>query len=71
MLARRIMRFELGAADGLHGGIELFGLGQMGDVAGINHEGGPRRQLADLVDRFIQSGERIRVGRLLEADMAV
>ncbi len=51
--------------------VELVRPGEMGDVAGVNHEGGLVRQSADLVDGLGQSGVRIGIGRLVEADVAV
>ena len=55
----------------LLGVVELGRLRQMGDVAGVDHEGRLDRQRLDLVDGFFQRAERIGVGRLVEADMAV
>ena len=43
----------------------------MRDVAGVNHEGRLLRQRSGLGDRFFERGQRIRIRRLLEADMAV
>src|SRR6201982_2184475 len=43
----------------------------MGDVAGMNHEGGLCPECTHLGDRFLERAEHIRIGRLVEADMAV
>src|SRR5215831_19656185 len=43
----------------------------MGDVAGVNHEGGLCLECTHLGDRFLERAEHIRIGRLVEADMAV
>src|SRR5262245_11642330 len=43
----------------------------MGDVAGVNHEGGLCPECTHLGDRFLERAEHIWIGRLVEADMAV
>ena len=48
MFSRHIMHVELGGADQLIRVVELVRPGEMGDVAGVNHEGGLHRQSADL-----------------------
>ncbi len=53
------------------GGVELVGSGQVGDVAGMQHEGGLDRKGADLGHGFAQGGDRVGIGGLLEADVAV
>ena len=47
------------------------GFRQMCDVAGVDHEGRLPRQRFDLADRLLERGDRVRVGGLVEADMAV
>ena len=71
VLARRVMRVEPGLADQLMRVVEFLGLGEMGDVAGVQHEGGLGRQRLDLANRLFQRGARVRIGGLGEADMAV
>jgi hypothetical protein len=71
VLARDVMHVELDLADDLIGIVELVGLGKMGDVAGMNHEGRLGRHRLHLGDGLAQRAECIRVGRLAEADMAV
>ena len=71
MFSRHVMHVEPGGADQLIRVVELVRLGEMGDVAGVNHEGGLVRQSADLADGLGQSGVRIGIGRLVEADVAV
>ena len=43
----------------------------MRDVAGVDHERRLDRHRLDLVDGFLQRAERVGIGRLVEADMAV
>ncbi len=43
----------------------------MGDVASVNDERGFDRHCLNLGDGFAQRGERIRVRRLIEADVAI
>ena len=43
----------------------------MGDVAGVDHEGGLDRKAVHLIDRFLQGPERIWIGRLAETYMAI
>src|SRR5208337_3820321 len=71
VLAWHVMNIELGFADGFFGIVELHGLRKMGDIAGVDHEGGPDWKVAHLADRFLQSSQRVGVGRFVEADMAV
>jgi hypothetical protein len=71
VLARHVMHVELGLRDDALGVVELGGLRQMGDVAGVDHEGRLHRHRLDLVDRLLERAERVRIGRLVEADMAV
>src|SRR5579863_4878260 len=71
MLARHIVNIESGAGNDFLGIVELRGLRQMRDVAGMDHEGRLFRRGADLADRFRQSLGRIWVGRLIEAEVAV
>src|SRR5208337_2765552 len=54
VLARRVMDVELGALDHLQRVIELVRLRGVGDVAGMNHEGGIARHRQDLVDRRVE-----------------
>ena len=65
------MDVEPALADDLGRVVELLRLGEMGDVAGVDHEGGLARQRGDLVDRLLQGRARVGVGGLVEADMAV
>jgi len=67
------MDVELGLTDQLVGIVEFVGLGEMGDIARMDHEGRARLhcQFLDLADGFAQRAERVRVGRFVEADMAV
>src|SRR5947209_14010687 len=57
--------------DQLVGVVEFLLFGEMADVAGVNHEGWLLRQRLDLRDRLAQRRQCVRIGRLVEADMAV
>jgi hypothetical protein len=63
VLAEDIMDIELGFADDPFRIVELPGLRKMGDVAGVDHEGGLDRKSVHLIDRFLQGSERIGIGR--------
>ena len=65
------MDVELGLTDQLVGIVEFVGLGEMGDIAGMDHEGRVRLEFLDLADGLAKRAERIRIGRFIEADMAV
>ena len=71
MLAGNVVNVELGLTDQLVGIVEFVGLGEMGDIAGMDHEGRARLQRLDLADGLAKRAERIRIGRFIEADMAV
>ena len=71
VLARHVMHVELGLRDDAVGIVEFLDLRQMGDVAGVDHERRLFRHRLDLVDGLLQRAERIGIGRLVEADMAV
>src|SRR6201988_3636787 len=43
----------------------------MGDIAGVNDEGWLDRKRIDLVQRFLERADSVRVRRLVEPDMAV
>jgi len=61
----------LDALEELIGRVELGRLGEMRDVAGVDHEGGIEIERIDPLDRLAQGRRDIRVGFLAEADMAV
>jgi hypothetical protein len=71
MFAWNVEGIEPGLGNGLIGVIELFRFGQMGDVAGVNHEGGLLRQCSDLGNGLVERRHRIGVRRRLKTDMAV
>src|ERR1700730_2028490 len=71
VLARHIMDIELGFADDFLRIVELPWLRKMGDVAGVDHEGGLDRKAVHLIDRFLQGPKRIGIGRLVETYMAI
>src|SRR4029077_12668846 len=73
VLARNVVDIELGLTDDLISVVEFVRLGQMGDIARVDHEGRAclHYQLLDLANGFAQRAERVRVGRFVEADMAV
>ena len=65
------MHVEPGLRDDAIGIVEFVRLGEMGDVAGMDHKGRLHRQRLDLADGFLERAERVGIGRLVEADMAV
>src|SRR5262245_9678825 len=71
VLARHIVHVEARLRDRLIGVVEFLHFREMRDVAGVNHEGGFDGERLDLPDRFIERTEHIRIGRLVETDMAV
>jgi hypothetical protein len=71
VLAGHVMHVELGLPNQLGGIVELVRLGEVGDVAGVDHEGGTGLHVLGLGDRLVQRPESVRIGRLVEADMAV
>src|ERR1700729_4590352 len=71
VLTRHVVHVQTYAADDLSGVVEFLGLRQMGDVAGMEHECRLVWKRFDLRDRLLQSAERIGIGFLVEADMAV
>src|SRR5471030_880795 len=71
VFARYVVHIESGALDDLRGGVELSGLGQVADVAGMDDEPGLLRTRADLVDGFLQGTCRIEVRVLTEANVTV
>ena len=71
MFARGVVDVELGAADQLLRVIEFVGLRRVADVAGMDDEGGLAGHRRDLVDRRVERCARVRIGGLLEADVAV
>src|SRR5512132_3044879 len=62
---------DLDVLEKLGGGVELLGLGQVGNVAGVNDEGRPRRYRIDLLDGAADGAGDVRVGFPLEADVAI
>jgi len=71
VLARHVMHVEFGLRDDAIGVVEFDRLRQMADVAGVDHEGRFDRHGVDPDDGFLQRAERVRIGRLVEADMTV
>src|SRR5471032_3490163 len=71
VFARYVVHVEPGAPDDLRGGVELVGLGQVADVAGMYDELVFLRARADLVDGFLQGARRVEVRVLAEADVTV
>src|SRR5436305_14552945 len=43
----------------------------MSDIAGVDHEGRFYRHRLDFADRLLERADRVGIGRLVEADMAV
>ncbi len=71
VLAGHGVGLQLGGAEQLRGGVELFGLRQMGDVAGVDQEGRLVCHPGDLAQRFLEGAGDVGVHRLVEAQMAV
>src|SRR5207247_1071357 len=71
MFARNVMHVEPGLRDDAVGVVEFGWLGEMGDIAGVNDEGWLDRKRIDLVQRFLERADSVRVRRLVESDMAV
>src|SRR5574338_1689985 len=71
VLPRHVMHVERGLTDDLARIVELVWLGEVSNVAGMDHEGGLGRHRFDLANGLAQRAERIWIGRLVEADMAV
>src|SRR5437867_10638362 len=55
----------------LIGGVELVGLGQLRDVAGVQHERRMPRHCVELGDRFLKRRRDVLVRLLIEADVAI
>src|SRR6202040_3620242 len=71
VLARDVVNVEARLRDDAIGVVELGRLGEMRDIAGMNDECWLRRERADLLDGFLERADGIRIGGLVEADMAV
>ena len=71
VLAGDVMHVELGLRDDLVGVVELGGLRQMRDVAGVDHERRLRRQRLDAADGLLQRALGVGIGGLVEAHVAV
>src|SRR5271170_3535549 len=65
------MRLQAGLAEYLVGIVELGGLGEVGDVAGMDDESRLGLHRLDLGDRFTKRTQSVRIGCLVEADVAV
>src|SRR5262249_42920243 len=71
VFARHVMHVEPRLRDDAVGVVEFGRLGEMGDIAGVNDEGWLDRKRIDLVQRFLERADSVRVRRLVESDMAV
>src|SRR3984893_14157094 len=71
VFARYVMHVEPRLRDDAVGVVKFGRLGEMGDIAGVNDEGWLDRKRIDLVQRFLERADRVRVRRLVESDMAV
>src|SRR3977135_1374755 len=71
VLARNVVYIELGLADDLIGVVEFVRLGQMGNVARMDHKGRAGLHRLHLADGFAKCAESVRIGGFVEADMAV
>ena len=72
VLAGNLVDVEPSLTDDLISVVEFVRLGQMGDIARMDHEGRARNnQFLDLADGLAKRAERVRIGWFIEADMAV
>jgi hypothetical protein len=71
VLAGRVVHIEPGCSNKLMSVVEFLRLGQMGDVARVQHEGGLCLHSLDFVDRLFESRPRVGIGGLGESDVAV
>ena len=71
VLTGNVMHVELALRDDPVGVIKLRFERQVADVAGMDHESGFLRQRDDLAHGLLKRAERVGIGRLVEADMAV
>src|SRR5579872_1827889 len=71
MLARDVVDFGLETLQHLRGRVELGRLGEVGNVPGVEHEGGSRRKSIHLPDRFQDGRRRVLVRLLREAEVRV
>src|SRR5262249_53882793 len=71
VLAWNIVHVEVCFADQLGGVVELIGLGKVGDVTRMDHEGGLWSDRFHLGNGLPQCAEGVGIGWLIEADMAV
>ncbi len=71
VLARYDMDLLFQRLHRLIGVVELLVLRQMGDVTGVDDEGGLRRHRIDFGNRLLERAERVRIGGFVEADMTV
>src|SRR5581483_8818790 len=71
VFAGHVMHIELRLRDDPVGVVELLRRRQVADVAGVDHERRLGRQRVHPGDGLFQRAERVRIGGLVEADMAV
>src|ERR1700676_3301270 len=71
VLAGHPVTLDAGLTEHLVGIVELGRLGEMCNVAGVNDEGRLHRHSLHLGDGLTQRAQRIRIGRFVEADVAV
>src|SRR6266481_696162 len=72
LLAGHVMDLlGLGFLKELLNGIELFGLGGVREIAGVDQELGRLRQGVDLIDSGLKSAAYVRICRLVETNVTV
>src|SRR4029077_5888982 len=71
VLAGYVMHVKPRLRDDAVGVVKFGRLREMGDIAGVNDEGWLDRKRIDLVQRFLERADSVRVRRLVESDMAV
>ena len=71
VLSRHRVGLQAGGAQQLGGGVEFGWFGQMGDVSGVDQEGGFFRHLRDLAQSLLEGASDVGVDGLVKAEMAV
>src|SRR5262249_36447851 len=71
MLTRRVENWQASLLDKLIGGVELLVFGKVRHVAGMDHEGWLHWKRLYLGNCFSERSSRIRIGRLVEPDVAI
>src|SRR6516162_5322378 len=71
VLARHVVHVKPRLRNDVVGVVKFFFLREVADVAGVDHKRRLLRQGINFLDRLFQGAERVGIGRLVEADMAI